>query len=166
MSRALFLFAVLTSSSLAHGQSPYTQPGVFKYTGPVGYKRNDSRVPKGRIGFFADPKEGYSSNVMLTIADSGAYTAAKLGKETVDYLKANDKTAKTLGSKVIKVGGKEGYSIVMDRTLPNGMLIGQQQVIAVNKGKVLIFTFSALKKTYAPSNVKFESSLKSFSWLN
>lgn len=155
---------VVASSSLVSAQSAYTHKGLFKFISPVGYKHRTTGVAPGRVSFFAAPKDSYSSNLMLSFADSGAYTAAGIGKETLAYLKSSDKNAKVLGSTALKLGGKDAFSILTDRTLPNGMVVGQNQVIGVHKGKAVILTFSALKKDFKAANVKFGNCFKSWVW--
>lgn len=158
----LFLVAVAVSGI---AQSAYTAAGIYKYSGPTGYKLNNARVPKGRVGFFAAPQNGYSCNVMISTAAANSYTASGLGKETVEYLKTSDKATSEVTGAAATLGGKPAYSVKSLRKLPNGMNIRQEQVIGVSGGTAVILTFSASNDRFAAENAKFRSSLKSWKWL-
>lgn len=166
MNRLIAASLLLMIAVWGIAQSAYTASGLYKYTSPVGYARNDSRVPKGRVGFFATPKNGYSANVMITTASAGNYTAAGVGEETIAYLKKNDKAVSEVVGGATKLGGKAAYSIKSLRKLPNGMVVKQEQVIGVHKGTAVILTFSALKAAFPTENAKFGTSLKSWNWTN
>ena len=166
MNRILAASLLLIIAVSGFAQSAYTAAGLYKYSSPVGYARNDGRVPKGRVGFFATPKGGYSANVMITTASSGNYNASGIGNETVAYLKKNDKAVSDVVGAPTKLGGKAAYSIKSLRKLPNGMVVKQEQVIGVHKGTAVILTFSSLKASFPTENTKFGNSLKSWTWLN
>ncbi len=165
MRRAIvaLLLVVVTVSGFAQSA---VSTGIYKYTSPTGYKRNDARVPKGRLGFFAPPKNAYSCNVMISTAQAGSFTAEKIGTDTVAYLKQQDKATSKIVGVSTKLGGKPGYSVKSRRKLPNGMIIDQEQVIGVYKGTAIILTFSAPVDSFAKENAKFRSSLSSWKWLN
>lgn len=158
----LFLVSVAVSGI---AQSSYTAAGIYKYSGPVGYKVNNSRVPQGRVGFFAAPKNNYSCNVMITTANAGSYDANGIGKETIQYLKNSDKSVSEVSGSATTLGGKGAYSIKSLRKLPNGMKVRQEQVVGVSGGTAVILTFSADTASFTKENAKFRSSLKSWKWL-
>lgn len=159
---SLVLVAVVVSG---FSQSAYTAAGIYKYTSPVGYKLNNSRVPQGRVGFFAAQKGNYSCNVMITTANAGSYNANGIGKETVNYLKKNDKSVTEVTGTPTTLGGKPAFSIKSLRKLPNGMKVRQEQVVGVSGGSAVILTFSADEARYGSENPKFKNSLKSWKWL-
>lgn len=165
MQRVLAGLLLITVAVSGIAQSSYTAPGVYKYSGPAGYKLNNARVPKGRVGFFAAPKGNYSCNVMITTANAGSYDANGIGKETVQYLKTSDKSVSEVSGSSATLGGKAAYSVKSLRRLPNGMKVRQEQVIGVNGGTAVILTFSADTASFTAENAKFRSSLKSWKWL-
>lgn len=162
--RAFLILLAMTAVAQCLSQTAHTAAGLYKYTSPSGFKRDDTRVPPGRVGFFAPPKSGYSTNIMITTADVGSMTAEKIGKDTVAYLKQNDRDASQVVGKSLSLGGKPGFSVRSLRRLKNGMSIEQHQVIGVHKAKVVILTFSTPIGMFKSENAKFMNSLKSWAW--
>lgn len=154
------LFAIV---ALGQPQDKYQAAGLYQYTGPVGYKRDDSRSPQSRVSFFAPIKSGYSANVRITLAQSGGSTPSKIAKDGAAYMKQTDKDVSEMIGKEMKLGGKPAYSLVSVRKL-NGVTVKQHQIVGVHKGKAVLITFSALKTTFDSDNAKFVNSLKSWVW--
>ncbi len=154
------LFVVV---ALGFPQDKYEVAGLYQYTAPTGYKREDSRNPQGRVSFFAPVKSGYSANVRITLANAGGSTPSKIGKDGAAHMKQTDKEVSEIVGKEVKLGGKPAYSLVSVRNL-SGVTVKQHQVVGVHKGKAVLITFSALKTTFDSDNAKFVNSLKSWVW--
>lgn len=158
---------VILASALAGAQTKVVKDKFFEYTGPVGYVRDDSRVPSGRIGLFATSKDNYRSNVMISTSTAGTYEdPAKLGQDTVTFLKASDKAVSNVSGKALQVSGNQIYVISSIRKLPNGMSIGQRQAIFIHKKQAVILSFSALNKDANRLVPGFMKSLSSLRWLS
>lgn len=158
---------VIFASALACAQTKVVQGKFYEYTGPVGYVRDDSRVPSGRIGLFAPAKDGYRSNVMISTSIAGTYEdPVKLGQDTVAFLKTSDKAVSKVFGQAQKAGGNQIYVISSIRKLPNGMSIGQRQAIFIHKKQAVILSFSALSKDADRLGPGFLKSLSTLRWLS
>lgn len=167
MLRRSLCLLVVAMSVYAGAQVKVAQKGLFSYTGPAGFARNDSRVPKDHIGLFANSIKAYdySPNIMIGGGTTSFKTATELGKNSLPVVK-QDPEVVVLSTKSFPLGGADGFAIFSTRKLNTGLVLSQCQVIGVRKGQVVIFTTSTPKSLMEKHNAVFLASLKSFKWLN
>lgn len=162
---AASLACLLALAPPAPAQVKYTDAQVgWSMTLPEGLRQDNKRGGgKGRVAFFA-PKEGsYTPSLFILSGDIGTESAETLGKASIAQ-SLKEKGVKLVQRIKITIGGAPGYAWLLARTMPNGLVIGQRQVIVVRNGRGAVFTLSAPKESITEWDAAFVKSLKTFRW--
>ena len=155
---AAFVFAIspAQSGNLA---------ALLKYAPPPGFALDKEKSSPDRRAYFGKAIRNYSPSVMLkAYRATPNQTAKSLGRDTVAAMSQGD-DIKVLRHGEVEVAGKVCYFIRLDIGLYGGRKISQRQIIAIHKGKAIVWTCSAEAERAAPTLAAFDRSLAKTKWL-
>jgi hypothetical protein len=165
--RALLLgfLAVVPAVALA-GPRFVDKEGGWSFEPPTGWRmEKPGEGQPNALHWFGPTKEDYTLNIRVRGAQySGASIAPLIADGKKSYARDPDVT-KIIGDKKVTVaGGGQGWTITVQRKMPNGLLLEQRQFVTIKTGRAIIITGSAPVATAAQDGPIFDKVRTSFRW--